>query len=142
MVPLTVLRYALPAIAGAFAMWLYHSAVVSDMRADVALERQKYAEQSQAVAVKAQKEVAKIEQYHYDKMQRAVAELPKPRRVFVRATCPSLPAADLSGVDTGARAELDADGRQLVRELRIGIVRVEEKLAACQDILQGVKQGR
>jgi hypothetical protein len=133
---LTAIKYAAPAIAGAFAMWLYHSAVVSDIRADAAVERQVYAEQSQAVAVKAQKEVAKIEQYHYDKMQRAIAGLAKPSRVFVRANCPSLSSANLSGVDTGERAELDADSRQLVRELRGGILRLEEKLAACQGLLQ------
>lgn len=132
---LTAIKYGATAAAGAFAMWLWHSSVVSGMEATAALEQARHAQDLQAAQTTAQKEVARIEQYHYDKMQRAIADLPKPDRVFIRAKCPSVPAANLSGVDTGERAELDAEGRSTLRELRIGILRVEEKLGACQALL-------
>lgn len=133
---LTAIKFGATAAAGAFSMWLWHSAVVSDMQADTANERMLHAIELQSATTRAQKEVAKIEQYHYDKMQRAIAELPAPKRVFVRAACPSLPATDLPGVGAGERAELDADSRQLVLQLRRGAVRLETKLAACQDFLR------
>lgn len=139
---LTAIKYGSVAAAGAFAMWLWHSSVVSGMETTAANERASHAVELQLAQTTAQKEVARIEQYHYDKMQRAIADLPKPDRVFVKAKCPSVPAANLSGVDTGERAELDADGRQLVRELRVGILRVEEKLGACQALLIEAQQGR
>lgn len=128
--------YALTFAAGVFFMWLYHSATVSDMRADVARERQEYAEKSQLVAAKAQKEVAKVEQYFYEKMQSGIAAVDarEPERVYIRASCPKLPGADLSGVDAGGRAELDATSRQLVSELRRRIVRLESKLSAWQEL--------
>lgn len=132
---LTAIKYGATAAAGAFAMWLWHSSVVSDMEATASNERASHAAELQQAQTTAQKEVARIEQYHYDKIQRAIADLPKPDRVFVKAKCPSLPAANLSGVDTGERAELDAEGRSTLRELRIGILRVEEKLGACQALL-------
>jgi hypothetical protein len=130
------LKYAIPAIAGAFAVWLYHSAVISDMRADAATERAMHAEALQFATVSAQKEVAKIDQYYTDKRRTDLAAVPEPKRVYVRANCPSLSAADLPGVDTGTRAELDANSRRLVRELRLGIISVEAKLAACQALLR------
>lgn len=127
-------KYGLPFLAGVWAMYLYHSAVVSGIREDVAVERQKYAEQSQAVAVKAQKEVAKIDQYYYEKMQSGIAAVDarEPERVFIRAKCPGLPVAGDTSVDDGARAELDATSKRLVSELRRRVVRLESKLAAWQ----------
>ena len=133
---LTAIKYGGVAAAGAFAMWLWHSSVVSGMQEDAANERSKHAVQLQAAQIAAQKEVARIEQYHYEKTRRAIAAIPEPKRVYVRANCPSVPAADLSGVDTGARAELDADGRSVVLQLRRGIERVQGKLAACQELLK------
>jgi hypothetical protein len=117
-------------------MWLYHDAAISGINETVAVERQKYAEQAQMVAAKAQKEVARIEQYHYEKLQSRLAAVPDPERVYVRANCPKLPATGDTGVDSGAGAELDADHRRLVLQLRKGAVRLEEKLAACQSILK------
>lgn len=137
MIPyLSAIKYGATAAAGAFAMWLWHSAVVSDMQADAANRDRLHAIELQASQVRAQKEVARIEQYHYEKTQRAIAAVPEPKRVYVRANCPSVPAADLSGVDTGARAELDAAGRSTVLQLRRGIERVQGKLAACQELLK------
>lgn len=133
---LSAIKYGGVAAAGAFAMWLWHSSVVSGMQADAANERANHAVQLQAAQVRAQKEVARIEQYHYEKTQRAIAAIPEPKRVYVRANCPSVPAVDLSGVDTGTRAELDADGRSVVLQLRRGIERVQGKLAACQELLK------
>lgn len=127
----SLLKYAIPFLAGVGAMWLYHSAVVSDMRADVALERQEYAEQLQAVSAKAQKEVAKIEQYYYEKLTVSIAALPEPKRVYVRAAC--VPATGVPGVGEEQRAELDAAGRSTLRRLREGILRLEAKLAFYQD---------
>ena len=117
-------------------MWLWHSAVVSDIEADAASRDRLHAIELQAAQVRAQKEVARIEQYHYEKTQRAIAAIPEPKRVYVNANCPSVPAADLPGVDTGARAELDAAGRSVVLQLRRGIERVQRKLAACQELLR------
>ncbi len=133
---LGAIKYGSVAAAGAFAMWLWHSSVVSGMQADAADERASHSEAMQRATIAAQKEVARIEQYHYEKTQRAIAAIPEPKRVFVRATCPSVPAADLSSVDTGARAELNADGRSVVLQLRRGIERVQGKLAACQEFLK------
>ena len=109
---------------------------MSDMRADVAQERQEYAEQRQAVAAKAQKEVAKVEQYYYEKMQSGIAAVDarEPERVFIRAKCPGLPESGDTGVDDGERAELSAASRRLVSELRRRIVRLESKLAAWQEM--------
>ncbi len=117
-------------------MWLYHSAVVSDMQARAAIERAEHAEALQRATITAQKEVAKIDQYYTDKMRADLAAVPEPKRVYIRATCPSVPDSGLSSVDTGARAELDADSRRLVRELRLGIIGVEAKLGACQALLR------
>lgn len=118
-------------------MWLYHSAVVSGINESVALERQKAAEQAQTVAAKAQKEVAKIDQYYHEKLQSGLDSVPEPVRVFVKAKCPSVSAAGVSGVDSGeGKPELDEQGRRTLRELRQGIVRVEAKLQACQAILK------
>jgi hypothetical protein len=132
---LTAIKYGATAAAGAFVMWLWHSSVVSEMQADTASQQMLHAIELHSAQVRAQKQVAKIEQYHYDKMQRAIAAIPEPRRVFVRANCPSVSATDLPGVDTGERAELNAAGRSAVLQLRRGIVRVEEKLTACQALL-------
>lgn len=129
---LSLIKYGSTFAAGLLAMWLYHSAVVSGMDADVAHERQKAAEQAQMVAAKAQKEVAKIDQYWYEKMQRELAAVPDPERVYIRAKCPGLPVAGNSSVDDGARAELDAASKRLVSELRRRVVRLENKLAAWQ----------
>ena len=129
-------KYLLPFFAGVGAMYLYHSAVVSGINESVALERQKAAEQAQTVAAKAQREVSKIEQYHYEKLQSGLASVPEPVRVFVKAKCPAVPAAGVSGVDSGVGAELDADHRRLVYQLRQGTVRLESKLSACQAILK------
>lgn len=131
---LSLLKYGLPFLAGVGAMWLYHSAVVSGIREDVAQERQEYAEQSQAVAVKAQKEVAKVEQYFYEKMQADIAAVDarEPERVFIRARCPGLPVSGDTSVDDGSRAELSAASKRLVSELRRRVVRLESKLAAWQ----------
>lgn len=132
------IRYAAPFMAGVFVMWLYHSAAVSRINESVALERQKAAESSQLVASKAQKEVAKIDQYYHEKLQRELASVPEPKRVFVRASCPAVPATGVSGVGNGeGKPELDEEGRRLVRDLRQGILRVEGKLEACQAILSG-----
>lgn len=129
---LSLIKYGSTFAAGLLAMWLYHSAVVSGMNEAVALERQKAAEQLQTVAAKAQKEVAKIDQYWYEKMQRELAAVPEPGRVFIRAKCPAVSATGNPSVDDGARAELGADHRQLVRELRQRALRLENKLAAWQ----------
>lgn len=133
---LSLAKYGSVFLAGLFAMWLYHDAAMSQMVADVALERQKAAEQSQLVASKAQKEAAKIDEYFYKKIQSGLAAVPDPKRVFSRARCPAVPTTGVSGVGAGARAELDADGRSVIRGLRRGIVRVETKLAACQALLK------
>jgi hypothetical protein len=116
---------------GAGVMWLYHSAAVSDIEADVAKGLQKQAEQLQMVAAKAQKEVSKIEQYHHDKLTASIAALPEPKRVFVRAAC--VPETGVPGVGEEQRAELDASGRSTLRRLREGILRLEAKLAFYQD---------
>lgn len=126
--------YALAFCAGLGVMWLYHSAEISDIRADVALERQEYAEQSQMVAAQAQKEVAKIEQYFYEKMQRELADVPEPERVYIRASCPAVPATGNTGMDDGTRAELSTSSKRLVSELRKRILRLENKLAAWQEL--------
>lgn len=137
MIPyLPAIKYGATAAAGAFAMWLWHSAVVSDIEASAASRERLHAIELQAAQVRAQKEVARIEQYHYEKTRLAIAAIPEPRRVYVRANCPGLPAADLSGVGTGAGAELDAAGRSVVLQLRRGIERVQGKLAACQELLK------
>lgn len=129
--------YALAFVAGVGAMWLYHSAVVSGINESVALERQKAAEQAQTVSAKAQREVSKIEQYHYEKLQSGLASVPEPVRVFVKAKCPAVSAAGNPGVDSGVgKPELDDQGRRTLRELRQGIVRVEARLSACQAILK------
>lgn len=133
---LSAIKYGATAVAGAFAMWLWHSAVVSDIEASAASRDLLHAIELQSAQVRAQKEVARIEQYHYEKTQRAIAAIPEPKRVYVRANCPSVPAADLPGVDTGAGAELDAAGRSVVLQLRRGIERVQGKLAACQELLK------
>jgi hypothetical protein len=116
---------------GAGVMWLYHSAAVSDIEADVAKGLQKQAEQLQMVAAKAQKEVSKIEQYHHDKLTASIAALPESKRVLVRAAC--VPATGVPGVGDEQRAELDASGRSTLRRLREGILRLEAKLAFYQD---------
>lgn len=133
---LAAIKYGATAAAGAFAMWLWHSSVVSDMQAIAASRDRLHAIELQASQVRAQKEVARIEQYHYEKTQRAIAAIPEPKRVYIRATCPGVSAADISGMGTGPRAELDADGRSVVLRLRQGVVRVEGKLSACQELLK------
>jgi hypothetical protein len=122
--------------AGLFAMWLYHSAVISDIRADAAQGLQVQAEKRQMVAAKAQKEVAKVEQYFYEKMQAGIADIDarEPKRVYINAQCPKLPGTNLSGVDVGKRAELDAASGRLVSELRKRVLRLETKLAAWQEM--------
>lgn len=88
----------------------------------------------------AQSEVARIDQYWHDKLQRDLTAVPNPKRVFVNAKCPGLPATGNPGMDSGAgKSELDESGRQALRELRLGIVRVEKKLAACQAIITSLK---
>lgn len=61
-------------------------------------------------------------------------------RVYVRANCPSasgVPASgNGSGVDSGARAELDPEAGQLVSDIREGAKRLDAKLAACQEALR------
>lgn len=135
---LEAIKYGSTAAAGAFAMWLWHSAVVSGMEADTASSQMLHAIELQAATTRAQKEVSRIEQYHYDKMQRAIADIPEPKRVFVRAACPSVRTSGLPGLDSGKGAELDADSRKLVLRLRAGILRIETKLAACQDFLNAL----
>lgn len=137
---LAAIKYGAAAVAGAFFVWLWHSAVVSVMQAETARRDTLHAIELHAAQVRAQKEVARIEQYHYDKTQRAIAAIPEPKRVYVRASCPDMPPAGLSRVDTGTGAELDADGRSVVLQLRRGIVRVEGKLAACQSLLTATQQ--
>lgn len=135
---LKALPYAASALAGALAVYLWHDAVVSRMERDAAQAKAEAAQDLQAEQTKAQKEVAKIEQYYHDKIQAGLAAIPEPatQRVFIRAACPAVPEAGDSGVDSSARAELDADHRRLVRDLRAGAVRLENKLAACQAILK------
>jgi prophage endopeptidase len=137
--------YGLCAVLGAAGMYLYHSAAMSGLEASVALERQDMAEQAandaqqlQKSRADAQKEVSKIDQYWYTKMQTGLADLAsrKPQRVYVNATCPKLPGDGDSGVDDGTRAELTAAGRQLVSELRERIVRLEAKLGAWQELMK------
>jgi hypothetical protein len=130
------IKYAIPALAGALAVWLYHSAAVSNMRADTANERALNADALQLATITAQKEVAKIDQYYIEKRSFDLAAVPDPKRVYIKASCPSLPESNLPGVDTGGRAELDADSRKIVRKLRLGVIALESKLAACQALLR------
>lgn len=61
-------------------------------------------------------------------------------RVHVRARCPApstVPApGDGSGVDSGARAELDREAGQSFLDIRESAKRHESKLAACQEALR------
>jgi len=61
------------------------------------------------------------------------------QRLRIRAQCPAAPgvpqAADRSGVDHGAGAELAADARPDYFALREGLIRVDKKLSACQAAL-------
>lgn len=124
--------YAATFAAGVFVMGLYHSAAISNINESVALERQAYSEKLQSESSRLQKEVAKVDEYHYQKYQRELSAVPEPERVYIRAKCPGLPVAGNSSVDDGARAELDAASKRLVSELRRRVVRLENKLAAWQ----------
>lgn len=102
----------------------YHSYVMRGIELQQANERAQQAISLQMTAAKAQREVSRIDQYWYDKMQRELAAVPNPRRVFVNAKCPSVPAAGDSSLDSGAgKPELDESGRQTLLDLRRGIVR-------------------
>lgn len=134
-------RFLLALVAGASLAMGYHAYTLRGI--ELAETERKYQDRLAAwVAQKnAQAEVARIDQYWHDKMQRDLAAVPNPKRVLVNAKCPSLPATGNTGMDSGAgKPELDEDGRQALRELRLGIVRLEKKLAACQEILRSAKK--
>lgn len=130
-------RFLLGLLAGLTLAMGYHAYTLRGIEL-AETERQRQHQLDLWVAQKnAQEEVARIDQYWHDKMQRDLAAVPNPKRVFVNAKCPSLPATGNTGMDSGAgKPELDESGRQALRELRLGIVQVEKKLAACQEILK------
>jgi hypothetical protein len=130
---LSVLKYALPFFAGVALTLLWHSNVMRGVQ----IERLEQSAELVRLQDENQQRIAGIDAKHTAELSAAVAAVPPvTKRVFIGAKCPAVPAADGAGVDNGARAELGADNRQLVYELRVGAVRMKAKLDACQEILK------
>lgn len=101
-----------------------------------------------AEAAERQKSHIEIDRKHYEELQDAKTERDQlsagissgKYRVYVRAHCPApsaVPAtSDGSGVDSGARAELDREAGQSFLDIRESAKRHESKLAACQEALR------
>jgi hypothetical protein len=129
---LILFRYGATFLAGVALAFLWHSNVMRGVQ----IERQEQAAELVRMNDDYQQRIATIDTAHTEALRLAVLSVPPVnQRVYVRAKCPAVPAGDSAGVDTGARAELDADDRQLVHELRLGAVRMKAKLDACQAVL-------
>jgi prophage endopeptidase len=142
---LSWLKYAAPFLAGVGAMWLYHSAAVSDMEADVAKGLQKQAEQSQLDAWVLQQRVIAIDAKHTKELSDAQevsrqlsADLAAGRkRLSVAATCKPLPEAASAGVGNGGIAILDRIAEQAYSDHRALIEKKDAQIRALQAILKG-----
>ena len=130
---LTLFRYGSAFLAGVALALLWHSNVMRGVQ----IERLQQAAELVRVNDENQQRIAGIDTAHTEALRMAVLSVPSVNeRVYIRAKCPAVPAGDSAGVDAGARAELDADDRQLVYELRLGAVRMKAKLDACQAVLR------
>lgn len=101
-----------------------------------------------AEAAERQKSHIEIDRNRYKELQDAKTERDNlsagissgKYRVYVRAHCPAPSAVsapgDSSGVDSGARAELDREAGQSFLDIRESAKRHESKLAACQEALR------
>jgi hypothetical protein len=126
-------RYGLAFLAGVALALLWHSNVMRGVQ----IERLEQAAELVRMSDDYQQRIAEIDTAHTEALRLAVASVPPvTKRVYIRAKCPSVPAGEGAGVDTGARAELGAEDRQLVHDLRIGAVRMKAKLDACQAVLR------
>ena len=130
-------RYGLAFLAGVALALLWHSNVMRGLQIErLEKERQQTAEIAR-VRDENQQRIAEIDTAHTEALRLAVASVPPvTKRVYVNAKCQAVPAGDSAGVDTGTRAELGPDDRQLVHDLRIGAVRMKAKLDACQAVLR------
>jgi hypothetical protein len=130
---LILFRYGAAFLAGVALALLWHSNVMRGVQ----IERIEQAAELVRVNDENQQRIAEIDTTHTEALRLAVLSVPSiNERVYIRAKCPAVPAGDSAGVDTGARAELDADDQQLVYELRLGAVRIKAKLDACQAVLR------
>jgi hypothetical protein len=130
---LILFRYGATFLAGVALALLWHSNVMRGVQ----IERLEQAAELVRMNNDYQQRTANIDTAHTEALRLAVLSVPPVnQRVYIRAKCPAVPAGDSAGVDTGARAELDADDRQLVYELRLGAVRMKAKLDACQAVLR------
>lgn len=126
-------RYGLAFLSGVALALLWHSNVMRGVQ----IERLEQAAELSRVNDENQQHISEIDTAHTEALRLAVASVPPvTKRVYVNAKCPALPAGDSAGVDTGARAELGPEDRQLVHDLRSGAVRMKAKLDACQAVLR------
>jgi prophage endopeptidase len=141
---LSLIKYAAPFIAGVGAMWLYHSAVVSGMREDVAVERQEYAERSQFDAWVLQQRITEIDAKHTKELSDAQevsrllsADLASGRkRLSIAATCKPLPETSSSGVGNGGIAILDRISEQAYSDHRALIEKKDAQIRVLQALLR------
>lgn len=121
----------------------HQSALAEISRASREAEAKRLAE-----AAERQKSHVEIDRKHYEELQDAKTERDQlsagissgKYRVYVRAHCPAtsgVPAPGVgSGVDSGARAELDGEAGRTFLDIRESAKRHESKLAACQEALR------
>jgi hypothetical protein len=134
---LSLIKYAIPFVLGVAITLLYHSNAMRGVEIEqLEADRQRIAEIAR-IKDENQKNIAAIDEKYTAELASAVAAVPPvAERVYIRAKCPRLPAASGAGVDQTTRAELDADHRQLVHDLRQGALRMKAKLDACQAVLK------
>lgn len=147
-------RFSLPIIcivAGFGLGWAVNgfrlTARLSDLRAEHASVLAAALEQAAKKAAETQSAIQSIAD---TKLREMTDEIDRIRnhpaqRVYVRAHCPaaSVPAtSDSPGMDSGTGAELDPAYRGTLSDLRIGAVRTEAKLAACQQSLSEAVKAR
>lgn len=141
---LSWLKYAAPFIAGLGAMWLYHSAVVSDIEADVAKGLQKQAEQSQLDAWVLQQHIAALDEKHTKELSDAQtisrnleADIAASRkRLSVRASCPALPETDSAGLGNGGIAILNRESERAYSDHRALIEKKDAQIRVLQALLR------
>lgn len=145
---LSLIKYGSTFAAGLLAMLLYHSAVVSGMDADVAHERQKYAEQAQLDAWALQKRIAEIDEKHTKELSDAqelsrklAADLAAGRkRLSISANCPGLPDASGSGVGNGATAILSRESEQAYLAHRALIEKKDAQIKVLQGVIREIRK--
>lgn len=145
---LSLIKLAAPFLAGALCVWLYHSAVVSGMEADMAEERQKAAEQAKLDAWVLQKKIAAIDEKYTKELSDAqevsrklAADLAAGRkRLSVLATCPAVPGAGDSGVGNGGTAILDRIAEQAYSDHRALIEKKDAQIKVLQGAIRAMKE--